>query len=112
MGRLSIWLSALISANPEEKLFNTQRYEKYFEGRLALAGQGHPLAECQIAYFYYDGLGVEKYLEKALCWTRRAADHGDRPSRRNADPIPWAQLRFASEGQSTQRMPDMVLIKC
>ena len=47
-----------------EKYFNTQQYEKCFEGHLALAEQGYPLAECQIGYFYYNGLGVEKDLEK------------------------------------------------
>ncbi len=61
-----------------EKYFNTQQYEKCFEGHLALAKQGYPLAECQVGYFYYEGLGVEKDLEKAVYWTRRAADHGDR----------------------------------
>ena len=61
-----------------EKYFNTQQYEKCFEGHLELAEQGYPLAECQIGYFYYDGLGVEKDLAKAVWWTRRAADHGDR----------------------------------
>lgn len=29
-----------------------------------MAEQGYPLAECQIGYFYYEGLGVEKDLEK------------------------------------------------
>ena len=38
-----------------EKYFNTQQYEKCFEGHLTLAEQGYPLAECQIGYFYYDG---------------------------------------------------------
>ena len=66
-----------------EKYFNTQQYEKCFEGHLALAKQGYPLAECQIGYFYYDGLGVEKDLEKAVYWTRRAADHGDRDGQCN-----------------------------
>ena len=61
-----------------EKYFNTQQYEKCFEGHLVLAEQGYPLAECQVGYFYYDGLGVEKDLAKAVWWTRRAADHGDR----------------------------------
>ena len=66
-----------------EKYFNTQQYEKCFEGHLALAKQGYPLAECQVGYFYYDGLGVEKNLEKAVYWTRRAADHGDRDGQCN-----------------------------
>lgn len=50
-----------------EKYFNTQQYEKCFGGHLVLAEQGYPLAECQIGYFYYDGLGVEKDLDKAVC---------------------------------------------
>lgn len=66
-----------------EKYFNTQQYEKCFQGHMALAQQGYPLAECQIGYFYYEGLGVEKDLEKALYWTRRAADHGDRDGQCN-----------------------------
>ena len=33
--------------------------------------------------FYYEGLGVEKDLEKALYWTRRAAEHGDRDGQYN-----------------------------
>ena len=45
--------------------------------------RGYPLAECQIGYFYYEGLGVEKDLEKALYWTRRAAEHGDRDGQYN-----------------------------
>lgn len=66
-----------------ETYFNTQQYEKCFEGHLALAEQGDPLAECQVGYFYYEGLGVEKNLEKAVWWTRRAADHGDRDGQCN-----------------------------
>ena len=66
-----------------EKYFNTQQYEKCFEGHLVLAEQGYPLAECQVGYFYYDGLGVEKDLAKAVWWTRRAADHGDRDGQCN-----------------------------
>lgn len=36
-----------------------------------------------MGYFYYVGLGVEKDLEKALYWTRRAAEHGDRDGQYN-----------------------------
>ena len=66
-----------------EKYWGSKQYDKCFEGHLALAEQGYPLAECQIGYFYYDGLGVEKDLEKALYWTRRAAEHGDRDGQCN-----------------------------
>lgn len=66
-----------------EKYFNAQGYEKCFEGHLALAEQGYPLAECQVGYFYLEGLGVEKDLSKALYWTERAAEHGDRDGQYN-----------------------------
>ena len=66
-----------------EKYFQTKQYGKCFEGHLALAEQGYPLAECQIGYFYYEGIGVEKDLVKAVYWTRRAADHGDRDGQYN-----------------------------
>ena len=66
-----------------EKYWETKQYDKCFEGHLVLAEQGYPLAECQIGYFYYEGLGVEKDLEKALYWTRRAAEHGDRDGQYN-----------------------------
>ncbi len=79
-----------------ETYFNTRQYEKCFEGHLALAEQGYPLAECQIGYFYYDGLGVEKDLEKAVCWTRRAADHGDRDGQFNL-------ARFHEDGIGVER---------
>ena len=58
--------------------FETKQYEKCFQGHLPLAEKGYPLAECQVGYFYYDGLGVEKNAEKAFYWTKRAAEHGDR----------------------------------
>lgn len=60
-----------------EKYWETKEYGKLFAGYLPLAEQGYPLAECQIGYFYTEGLGVEKDLEQALYWTRRAAEHGD-----------------------------------
>ena len=66
-----------------EKYFKTKQYEKCFEGHLKLANNGYPLAECQVGYFYLDGLGVKKDLSKALYWTTRAADHGDRDGQYN-----------------------------
>lgn len=66
-----------------DKYFNTRQYGKCFAGHLVLAERGYPLAECQIGYFYYNGLGVEKDLEKAVYWTRRAADHADRDGQCN-----------------------------
>ena len=59
------------------RYWNSREYDKWFAGHLPLAEQGYPLAECQIGYCYQEGLGVEKDLEKALYWTRRAAEHGD-----------------------------------
>lgn len=66
-----------------ERYFNTQQYEPCFAGHLALAEQGYPLAECQVGYFYYEGLGVERDLKQAVRWTRRAAEHGDRDGQCN-----------------------------
>lgn len=63
--------------------FETRQYDKCFEGHLPLARQGYPLAECQVGYFYLDGLGIEKNLDKALYWTERAACHGDRDGQFN-----------------------------
>lgn len=60
-----------------------EQYKECFDGHLKLAEQGYPLAECQIGYFYYDGIGVEKDLEKSFYWTNRAAEHGDRDAQCN-----------------------------
>lgn len=60
-----------------EQYWETKEYDKLFSGHLPLAEQGYPLAECQIGYFYAEGLGVERDPEKAFYWTRRAAEHGD-----------------------------------
>ena len=79
-----------------EKYWGTQQYEKCFEGHLVLSKQGYPLAECHIGYFHYDGLGVEKDLAKAVWWTRRAADHGDRDGQCN---LAW----FYEDGIGVER---------
>ena len=36
-----------------------------------------------MGYFYAQGLGVKRDLDKALLWTRRAAEHGDRDGQFN-----------------------------
>lgn len=66
-----------------KEYFQTGQYEKCFQGHLALAEGGYPLAECQVGYFYHEGLGVEKDLSKAFEWTKRAAEHGDRDAQYN-----------------------------
>ena len=66
-----------------EKYFETKQYKKCFEGHLKLAREGYPLAECQVGYFYLDGLGVEKDAAQAFYWTERAARHGDRDGQYN-----------------------------
>ena len=66
-----------------ETYFNTGQYERCFRGHLALAQKGYPLAECQVGYFYYEGLGVEPDVEQAFFWTERAARHGDRDGQYN-----------------------------
>ena len=70
-----------------DSLFNQYweagEYGRIFSGLLPLAEQGYPLAECQVGYFYAEGLGVERDLDKALLWTRQAAEHGDRDGQFN-----------------------------
>ncbi|MBO5109339.1 MAG: GNAT family N-acetyltransferase [Clostridia bacterium] len=79
-----------------ETYFNTKRYKECFDGHLTIAEQGYPLAECQVGSFYYDGLGVERNLDKAVYWTRRAADHGDRDGQCN---LAW----FHEDGIGVER---------
>ena len=70
-----------------DSLFNQYweagEYGRIFSGLLPLAEQGYPLAECQVGYFYAQGLGVERDLDRSLLWTRRAAEHGDRDGQFN-----------------------------
>lgn len=65
-------------------------YETCFRGCLELAERGYSLAECQVGYFYWMGQGVAADLEKALYWTRRAAEHGDPDAPGNLDCIAQA----------------------
>lgn len=65
------------------KYYLTGQYEKCFEGHLKLAESGYPLAECQVGYFYYNGIGVEKDQDKSFYWTERAAIHADRDAQNN-----------------------------
>ncbi len=60
-----------------QKCFQQGDYAACFRGHMELALRNYPLAECQVGYFYWEGLGVPKDLGKALYWTQRAADHGD-----------------------------------
>lgn len=47
-----------------ERYWKTGQYEQCFRGHLQLAEKGYPLAECQVGYFYLEGIGVQKNLEK------------------------------------------------
>lgn len=60
-----------------ERHFQTGQYEACFAGHLELAEKGYPLAECQVGYFYHEGLGTPVDLEQSFYWTQRAALHGD-----------------------------------
>ena len=66
-----------------EEYFLKGQCEECFKGHLRLAEKGYPLAECQTGYFYHEGLGVEKDLEKSFYYTERAARHGDRDAQFN-----------------------------
>ncbi len=75
------------------------RYRECFEGHLSLAKKGYPLAECQIGYFYCEGLGVEKDPTKAFYWTERAAEHGDWDAQYNL-------AEFYEDGIGTEKDPE------
>lgn len=60
-----------------ETYFLTGRYQECFAGHLNIAKTGYPLAECQVGYFYHEGLGVKQDLEQSFYWTKRGAEHGD-----------------------------------
>lgn len=79
-----------------EVYWNTKQYDKCFDGHLALAKQGYPLAECQVGYFYLKGLGVCQDFERAFYWTQRSAQHGDRDAQCNL-------ASFYEDGIGTQR---------
>ena len=59
------------------KYYDQGRYKECFDGFMELAERSFPRAECQIAYFYYWGVGVNKDMELSLYWTLRSAVHGD-----------------------------------
>lgn len=66
------------------KYWESGQFEECFRGHLKLAEEtGYPLAECQVGYFYLDGIGVKKDPERAFYWTERAAVHGDRDAQYN-----------------------------
>lgn len=66
-----------------EKYWHSGQFEKCFEGHLKIAKEGYALAECQVGYFYLEGIGVEKDPAQAFYWTKRAAEHGDRDAQLN-----------------------------
>lgn len=66
-----------------DEYYLTGRYAECFAGHLPLAEGGYALAECQIGYFYHEGLGVERDLAQSFRWTMRAAEHGDRDAQNN-----------------------------
>lgn len=76
--------------------FLKEKYKECFDGHLPFAKAGYPLAECQIGYFYLEGLGTQRDLKQAHYWTRRAADHGDRDGQCN---LAW----FYEEGIGAEK---------
>lgn len=66
------------------KYWNTKQYDKCFIGHLELAKRtSYALAECQVGYFYLDGIGCKQDYKEALYWTERSAMHGDRDGQCN-----------------------------
>ena len=64
--------------------WETKEYAEFFAGYLKIAQEtGYPLAVCEVGFCYLEGIGTGKDYEKALYWTRRAAEHGDRDGQCN-----------------------------
>lgn len=82
-----------------EKYWESKQYDKCFAGHMVLAEQGYPLAECQIGYFYLEGIGCQKDVERAFYWTQRAAQHGDRDGQYNLG-------FFYEEGVGVEKNPE------
>ena len=66
-----------------ENYYQKGDYEACFQGCLELAEQGYALDECQGGDFYLMGQGTPANLDKALYWTKRAAEHGDPDAPKN-----------------------------
>lgn len=60
-----------------------KEFAECFAGHMSFAEKGYALAECQIGYFYEEGLGTARDKQQALYWTERAAFHGDRDGQCN-----------------------------
>lgn len=81
-----------------DKYYIAKDYKKCFEGYLKIAEEtSYFLAECQVGFFYLDGLGVEKDLEKAFYWTYRGAIHGDRDAMCNLADIFYIEGLFVNK---------------
>lgn len=64
---------------------------------MKLAERGYSLAECQIGYFYYTGIGTDKSIDKALYWTERALAHGDPDAAEGLNEIGRLTMKLESE---------------
>ncbi len=58
-------------------LYNSGLYVKAFQKAESLAMQGYAPAQGLLGYWYLTGVGVSPNIEKALLWTKKAADQGD-----------------------------------
>lgn len=56
--------------------FKRGDYAEAFEGFLAIAEDGDPAAQCNLAGMYENALGVPLDNERALFWYNRAAEQG------------------------------------
>ncbi len=58
-----------------DKYFKKGFYEACFEGYLKLAKEtSFPPAMCQVGYFYLEGIGCHKSIERAMYWLMKAAE--------------------------------------
>jgi TPR repeat protein len=54
---------------------------------MSVAEKGNAIAQCNIGYYYDNGIGVERSLNNAIMWYKKAAGQGDETAKRNLDNI-------------------------
>lgn len=66
-----------------DSYYYAKNYPKAAEWYLKSAQQGDALAQCNIAFMYFNGYGVAKDYQKAAQWYTKAAEQGDADGQNN-----------------------------
>jgi TPR repeat protein len=75
--------SAWTENNIGDAYYHTKNYSKAAEWYFKSAQQGDALAQCNLAFMYFNGYGVAKDYPKALQWYTKAAEQGNADGQNN-----------------------------